>query len=95
MAVSELFRCKDSISRKMLRRFVCFLLRNRKIAPLRIVESKDFLIFAPAKSGEIDLARESAFFALFLRGELGQFTNEKRLLKDVCFCCYVALIHTT
>ena len=32
-----------------------------------------FPIFAPAKSGEIDLARESAFFALFLEGELGQF----------------------
>ena len=73
MAVSELFRCKDSISRKMLQRFVCFLLRNRKIAPLRIVESKDFPIFALAKSGEIDLARESAFFALFLDNELGQF----------------------
>ena len=73
MAVSELFRCKDSISRKMLQRFVCFLLRNRKIAPLRIVESKDFPIFAPAISGEIDLARESAFFALFLYSESGQF----------------------
>ena len=74
MVVSELFRCKDSISRKMLQRFVCFLLRNRTIAPLRIVESKDFPIFAPAISGEIDLARESAFFALFLNGELGQLT---------------------
>ena len=73
MAVSELFRCKDSISRKMLQRFVCFLLRNRKIAPLRIVESKDFPIFAVAISGEIGVARESAFFALFLDSESGQF----------------------
>jgi hypothetical protein len=32
-----------------------------------------FPIFAIAKSGEIDLARESAFFALFLSSELGQF----------------------
>ena len=32
-----------------------------------------FPIFAPAKSGEIDLARESAFFALFLACESGQF----------------------
>ena len=32
-----------------------------------------FPIFAPAKSGEIDLARESAFFALFLDSESGQF----------------------
>ena len=30
-------------------------------------------IFAPAISGEIDLARESAFFALFLSSESGQF----------------------
>jgi hypothetical protein len=35
-----------------------------------MVESKDFPIFAPANSGEIDLARESAFFALFLDCEL-------------------------
>jgi len=34
-----------------------------------------FPIFAPAKSREIDLVRESAFFALFLRGESGQFTS--------------------
>ena len=26
---------------------------------------------------------------------IGQFTNERRILKDVCFCCYVAFIHTT
>ena len=32
-----------------------------------------FPIFAIAKSGEIDLARESAFFALFLDSESGQF----------------------
>ena len=32
-----------------------------------------FPIFVPAISGEIDLARESAFFALFLNGELAQF----------------------
>jgi hypothetical protein len=39
----------------------------------RIVESKDFPIFAPAKTGEIVAARESAFFALFLVSESGQF----------------------
>ena len=49
---------------------------------LRIVEPKDFPIFALAKSGEIDLARESAFFALFLGGESGQFTNSiKRIIR--------------
>jgi hypothetical protein len=31
---------------------------------------RKFPIFALANSGEIDLARESAFFALFLVGEL-------------------------
>ena len=46
---------------------------KRKIDPLRIVESKDFPIFAPAKTGEIVAARESAFFALFLDDESGQF----------------------
>ena len=35
---------------------------------------KEFLcIFAPAIPGEIGTARESAFFALFLNGELAQF----------------------
>ena len=32
-----------------------------------------FPIFAIAKSGEIDLARESAFFTLFHSSESGQF----------------------
>jgi len=33
-------------------------------------------IFAPAISGEIDLARESTFFALFLSSESGQFPQD-------------------
>jgi hypothetical protein len=33
-------------------------------------------IFAPAIPGEIGTARESAFFALFLDGESGQFSKE-------------------
>lgn len=53
--------------------FLSFFLRKRKIDTPCIVESKDFSIFALAISGKIDLVRESAFFALFLRGELGQF----------------------
>ena len=45
---------------------------------LQFVRKKSFAkekipIFALAKSGEIDLARESAFFALFLVSESGQF----------------------
>jgi len=35
---------------------------------------ENFPIFAIANSGEIDLARESAFFALFLDSKSGQFT---------------------
>ena len=43
-----------------------------------MVESKDFPIFCPAISGEIDMARESAFFALFLVRESGQLFHEKK-----------------
>lgn len=43
-----------------------------------MVESKDFPIFAVAIPGEIGVARGSAFFALFLEGELGHFTKMKR-----------------
>jgi len=35
-----------------------------------------FPIFAPAIPGEIGTARESAFFALFLVNESGQFAKE-------------------
>jgi len=38
-----------------------------------LLQKINFPIFAPAKTGEIVLARESAFFALFLSSELGQF----------------------
>ena len=53
-----------------------------------------FLIFAPAKSGEIDLARESAFFALFLDCELAHSQMKGRLLKGSCFHCYVGVFFT-
>lgn len=43
-----------------------------------MVESKDFPIFAVAISGEIGVAREIAFFALFLVGESGQLFHEKK-----------------
>ena len=39
-----------------------------------------FPIFAPAKTGENGLARESAFFALFLDGESAQFAGKTRRL---------------
>ena len=34
---------------------------------------QNFCIFIPAIPGEIEVARESTFFALFLIGESGQF----------------------
>jgi len=58
----------------VLKEFFAFSLPKRKFDSLRIVESKDFPIFAPAIPGEIGVARESAFFALFLSSESGQFT---------------------
>jgi len=48
-----------------------------------------FPIFAPAIPGEIGTARESAFFALFLIGESGQFAQEE-VKRRGCFRCYVA-----
>ena len=50
---------------------------------------QNFPIFAPAILGEIGVARESAFFALFLDGESGQF-NKKEVKRRGCFRCYVA-----
>ena len=46
---------------------ICFFLLHPK---------EIFPIFAPAIPGEIGTARESAFFALFLDGESGQFAKE-------------------
>ena len=51
--------------------------------------SKKFPIFAFANSGEIDLARESAFFALLLTSELGHFTTKRGIMKGGCFRCCV------
>lgn len=44
-----------------------------------------FPIFAPANSGEIDLARESAFFALFLVSELAHSQIGKRIKRGCVF----------
>jgi len=45
-----------------------------------LLQKINFPIFAPAKTGEIDLARESAFFALFLHSELAQFAGKSKNL---------------
>jgi len=80
---------RNGISGKFVKDMFPFSYPKRKIDPLRIVESKDFPIFAPAKTGEIVAARESAFFALFLIGESGQFAQEE-VKRRGCFRCYVA-----
>jgi hypothetical protein len=41
-----------------------------------LVQNQILRIFAPAKTGEIVSARESAFFALFLSSESAQFAQE-------------------
>ena len=52
-----------------------------------------FIYFCTAIPGEIGTARESAFFALFLIGESGQFA-QKEVKRRGCFRCYVASNHT-
>jgi len=52
-------------------------------------------IFAPAKMGEIVSARESAFFALFLVGELAHSLTKRGILKGGCFRCDVCVISST
>ena len=52
-----------------------------------------FPYFCPAILGKIGVARESAFFALFLIGESGQFAQEE-VKRRGCFRCYVASNHT-
>ena len=54
---------------------------------------ENICIFASAIPGEIGMARESAFFALFLIGESGQFAQEE-VKRRGCFRCYVASNHT-
>ena len=57
---------------------------------------ENLCIFAPAIPGEIGTARESAFFALFLSSESGQFAQE-RGWRGRCFRWYVCIsvcIHT-
>ena len=82
----------NSISGRFVKDLSLFPPSKRNFDPLRIVESKDFPIFAPAFPGEIGTARESAFFALFLIGESGQFAQEE-VKRRGCFRCYVASNH--
>jgi len=58
---------------------------------------RKFPIFALANSGEIDLARESAFFALFLDCESSQFIlKNKDNREGKCFrCCVIVSIQIT
>ena len=65
----------NGISGRFVKDLFLFPPPKRNFDPLRIVESKDFPIFAPAKTGEIVAARESAFFALFLDCEPRHFTK--------------------
>ena len=50
------------------------------------------MYFCLAIPGEIGAARESAFFALFLVGELAHSQTKRGILKDDCFHCGVCII---
>ena len=70
-SITHLLQLLQLLQLKMHREHDVFSFQNG-------VDIAIFPIFAPAKSGEIDLARESAFFALFLDGESGQFAGKTR-----------------
>jgi hypothetical protein len=53
-----------------------FLVYFQKISSFSPCPKEIFPIFAPAIPGEIGVARESAFFALFLSSKLGHFTKK-------------------
>ena len=56
-----------------------------------LLQKINFPIFAPANPRENGLARESAFFALCLKGELAHSQHEKENEGKDCFRCYVCI----
>ncbi len=84
----------NGISGRFVKDLFLFPPSKRNFDPLRIVESKDFPIFAPAKTGEIVEARESAFFALFFSSELAQ-SQMKRGFEGWLLSLFCLCIHNT